>query len=213
MEEQRVETTIYSLSEAPPTAPTERRDGERHLTLYRVGSIMVDERRELCLIKNISAGGMRIRVYSSLPVGRQLSIELKSGHPVSGRVSWVNQDNVGVTFDERIDVIEILSASMEGPRPRMPRIEVTCRASVREGASVYRMQACDISQGGIKLATTTVLPRGADVVITLPDLTPQAGVLRWIEDGYCGITFNRLLPLPSLVGWLQEQGGGLKAAS
>ena len=65
MEAQPVETTLYSLSSVPPApaAEAERRDGERHMTLYRVGSIQVEDRRELCLIKNISAGGMMIRLY------------------------------------------------------------------------------------------------------------------------------------------------------
>ena len=81
MEEQPVETTLYSLSEAPPE-PRERRDGDRHLTLFRVGSITIGDRRELCLIKNISAGGMMIRAYCPIAEGTALSVELKSGQPV-----------------------------------------------------------------------------------------------------------------------------------
>ena len=132
MEEQPVETTLYSLSEAPP-CPAERRDGDRHLTVFRVGSITIGERRELCLIKNISAGGMMIRAYCPIPEGTALSVELKSGQPVTGKASWTRDQNVGVAFDEPVDVIEILSASAEGPRPRMPRIEVDCIATVRDG--------------------------------------------------------------------------------
>ena len=60
VEEQPVETTLYSLSDRTPD-PVERRDGERYLTLFRVGTVMIEDRRELCLIKNISAGGMMIR--------------------------------------------------------------------------------------------------------------------------------------------------------
>ena len=54
---------------------------------------------------------------------------------------------------EQIDVIEILSASADGPRPRMPRVEVDCIATVRDGANVYRLPLCDISQGGVIEAT------------------------------------------------------------
>ena len=68
MQEQPVDTTLYSLSDVAP-APVERRDGERHLTLFRVGSIVVEDRRELCLIKNVSAGGMLIRAYSAMIPG------------------------------------------------------------------------------------------------------------------------------------------------
>lgn len=209
MIEQPVETTIYSLSEDPPAAP-ERREGERHLTLYRVGSVTIDDRRELCLIKNISAGGMMIRVYCAVSVGKRLSVELKTGQPIRGQVSWVRDQNVGVAFDQAIDVVEILSASMSGPRPRMPRVEVECHALIREGAATYRMRVCDISQGGVKLESATVLPVGADVVASFPGLAPQPGVMRWTDDGFCGVTFNRLLPLPVLVNWLQEQRGDLK---
>ena len=212
VDEQSVETTLYSLSDAPPAAPVDRRDGERHMTLYRVGSIIFDDRRELCLIKNISAGGMMIRAYCAMSTGAKLTIELKSGTPILGEVSWVRDTTVGVTFDQPIDVIEILSASMEGPRPRMPRIAVDCFATVREGAKTYRMRASNISQGGIKLESQTVLSCGSDVVVTLPGLAPNPGVVRWINDGFYGITFNRLLALPQLIGWLQDQRGGIRAA-
>jgi len=212
VQEQPVETTLYSLSDAAPS-PANRREGDRHLTLYRVGSIVIGDRRELCLIKNISAGGMMIRVYCEIARDTRVSVELKSGHPIEGAVSWVHDSSVGISFDAPVDVIDLLSASMEGQRPRMPRIEVDCFASVRDGANVLRMRARDISQGGLKLESTTSLTPGSDVVVALPGLAPQACVVRWNDDGFTGITFNRLLPLPELVGWLELQRSAMREAS
>ena len=204
---QPVETTIYSLSDAPPAPATDsdRREGQRHMTLYRVGSILVDDRRELCLIKNISAGGMMIRAYSAIAKGATVSIELKSGQPIRGTIGWVKGDQAGIKFDETIDVIDILTATMEGPRPRMPRIEVDSYATLRDGANTLRVRTCDVSQGGVKVETQTILPKGSDVIITLPGVEPQPGVVRWTDGPYTGITFNRLLPLGDLVTWLQVQ--------
>lgn len=199
-----VETTLYSLSDAPP-APGERRDGERQLTLFRVGSMMVGGRRELCLIKNLSAGGMMIRAYCPIEPGTRLSVELKCGETVDGTARWVDGDTVGVTFDRPVDVVDLLATSMEGPRPRMPRIAVNCVAWVREGAVVHRVQTLDVSQGGLKAATKRELKVGADVIVTLPGLAPIAGIVRWVDSGCCGLTFNKVVPLPSLVGWLNEQ--------
>ena len=207
MDIQPVETTLYSLSEAAP-APVgdgERRDGERHMTLYRVGSILVEDRRELCLIKNISAGGMMIRLYCPIADDTLVTVELKSGQPISGRISWTRDQNAGITFDRPVDVIDILSTAMAGPRPRMPRIETHCHATLREGSNVVRVLACDISQGGLKVRTDSQFPQGAEVVVTLPGLEPQRGITCWNEGGYAGITFNRLLPLGELVAWLQQQ--------
>jgi hypothetical protein len=204
VEEQPVETTLYSLSENLPRE-MERRDSERHLTLFRVGTITIDDRRELCLIKNISAGGMLIRAYCSLEPGTALSVELKRGEQVRGTVSWASEGSVGIAFDQRIDVVQLLASSMDGARPRMPRVEVRCIASVRQGANVYGMRARDVSQGGLKVESSRELAIGSEVVVTLPGLAPQLAVVRWQEAGCYGITFNRLLALSELVQWLQEQ--------
>ena len=212
MEEQPVETTLYSLSAAAPS-PANRREEERHLTLYRVGSIIIDGRRELCLIKNISAGGMMIRAYCDVALGTRVSVELKSGHSIEGAVSWIRDSSVGISFDDPIDVIDLLSASMEGPRPRMPRIEVDCFANVRDGSAVHRARVRDISQGGLKLESPTVIASGTDVIVSLPGLEPQPCVVRWSDAGFTGITFNRLLALPALVAWLEDQRTALRAAS
>ncbi len=204
---QPVETTLYSLSDEPPMPGSgdDRREGERHMTLYRVGSILVDDRRELCLIKNISAGGMMIRLYCTVAIGTSVIVELKSGQPIRGKVSWARDQNAGVEFEQPIDVIDVLSNSMEGPRPRMPRIETNCQATIREGANVFRVVACDISQGGIKIRTEADLPIGSDIVVSLPCLDAQAGIACWCSDGHAGIAFNRLMPLGDLVAWLHVQ--------
>jgi len=206
-----VETTLYSLADAPPSPP-DRRDGERHLTLFRVGSLTLGDRRELCLIKNISSGGMLIRAYCPIEPGTCLSIELKCGEQVSGVARWVEDDVVGVAFDQPVDVVDLLAASMEGPRPRMPRVEVDCIAWVREGAETHRVKARDISQGGLKVSTDRNFSIDSEVVVTLPGLLPQSGVVRWQESGSLGITFNKVIALPSLVAWLHEQRERLRAA-
>ena len=213
MDIQPVETTLYSLSHTPPSADSDRRDGQRHMTLYRVGSILVEDRRELCLIKNISAGGMMIRLYCSIAVGTPVSVELKSGQPIRGKIGWTRDQNAGIAFDGPIDVIDVLSASMHGPRPRMPRIETECFATLRDGANVFRVRVCDISQGGVKIACEAAPVQGAEMVLSLPGLEPQRGIACWNDSGFIGITFNRLIPLGDLVAWLHQQREELRTAS
>ena len=206
-----VNATAYSLSRKAP-APSDRREGERHLTLFRVGAMTVEGRRELCLIKNISEGGMMIRPYCHLAEGTDLTVELKTGFLVNCKVSWVREGSVGLEFAHPVDIVEILSSSNDGPRPRMPRIEVDCFATVRDGAEVHRMRVLDVSQGGVKLESARVLDNGADLIVSLPGLDPQPAAVRWSEDGYLGVTFNRLLPLAELVDWLRATRDQLRAA-
>lgn len=204
MEDQSVETTLYSLANSAPARP-ERRSSERYLSLLRVGAIVIGDRRELCLIRNISAGGIMIRAYSEVPVGTSISIELKQGNPVTGVVQWVENGLTGVAFDRPIDVVALLAPSAGGPTPRLPRIEVDATAWVREDANVTRARALNISQGGTCIESKAALTVGADIVVTLPGLTPAAGVVKWKREQLYGIGFNRTIPLSELVAWLQEQ--------
>ena len=204
MKQQAVETTVYSLAASPPKQP-DRREDDRYLSLLRVGAIAIDGKRELCLIRNVSAGGMMIRAYSPIPVGTRLAVELKQGDPVSGAVKWVEDGLTGVAFDEPIDVIMLLSTPGDGPRPRLPRIEVDCTAWVREDGNVIRTRIANVSQGGVCVLSDADLTVGADVVVTLPGLTPAAGLVKWNDGASYGIAFNRALVLSNLVAWLKDQ--------
>jgi hypothetical protein len=204
LDEEPVETTIYSLAPLPPAAP-ERRADERHMSLLRVGALLVGDRRELCLIRNVSVGGMLIRAYSAIEPGTRLSIELKQGEAVHGAVLWAKDDLVGVSFDEPIDILSLITTSSDAPRPRMPRLEVRCTAWVRDGAIVHRTRAVNISQGGVRVETAQVLTAGSQVTVTLPGMPPEQGVVRWSDEEGCGITFNRVLALSQLVAWVGEQ--------
>lgn len=204
LDEQPVETTLYSLASIPPSAP-ERRGSERHITLFRVGSLHVRDRRELCLIRNVSAGGMVIRAYSKIDRGTRVAIELKQGERVDGIALWTERELVGVGFDAPIDVVSLISTSDGSPRPRMPRLEVQCMALVRDGATVHRTRAVNISQGGLRVEGGEGLSAAAQVTVTLPGLPPEPGVVRWNDGQCCGITFNRVLALQPLVGWLGRQ--------
>ena len=207
MDDQPVETTLYSLADAPPGPPQQRRNDERFLSLLRVGTLVLDGHRELCLIRNISAGGMMIRAYSSIGPGTRVAVELKEGEPVSGEVIWAEDGLLGLNFDERIDIVSLIAPDEGAPRPRMPRIEIDRTASVREGANIRRARVANISQGGICIDSPGDFTVHANVIVSLAGLSPIPGVVRWRDANSYGIAFNRVLPLADLVGWLRGQLG------
>jgi hypothetical protein len=206
VEELPIETTVYSMSATPP-AKNIRRADKRHLTLFRVGTIVVGGSRELCLVKNISAGGALIRAYSRFEDGQKIEIELKEGQPIAGEVSWVRGSDAGIEFSKPVDVVDLLRSGGDGPRPRMPRVEIRCIAFVRDGAVTNRVTVHNISQGGLNVESPKPLNAGADVTVTLPGLPPQGAVVRWADGDRYGITFNTVLPLAGLVDWLHARQG------
>ncbi len=199
-----VETTLYSLSTVAPAQP-DRRHGDRYVSLLRVGALIIDGRRELCLIRNISAGGMMIRPYSTIAAGTRVAVELKHGESVSGTAQWSDKGLLGITFDAAIDVLELLSPTGTEARPRMPRIELSCSTRLRHDGNVGVGQVVNISQGGICVTTRALLPVDADVIVSLPGLPAAAGVVKWTDGDQYGIGFNRGFAVEELMGFLREQ--------
>jgi hypothetical protein len=199
-----VETTHYSLSTSAP-ALSERRHNERHLSLLRVGALVIGGRRELCLIRNISGGGMMIRPYSTVPQGARVSVELKHGEAVTGVAQWSADGLVGIAFDHPIDILTLLTPSGDGPRPRMPRIDLSCSALLRRDGEVLRVQVVNISQGGICVSSGTRIDENDDIVVTLRGLHSAAGVVKWKDGDQYGIGFNRVYPVHELMTFLKEQ--------
>ena len=197
--------TVFSLSSEAPLPP-ERRRQPRHLSILRVGALIGANGRELCLIRNISAGGLMAHVYSHHEEGDAVSVELKSNHEIPGKVLWVEDSNVGISFDEPIDVVEMLAnhGSLDnGWRPRPPRVEVDRLGTLRCGSRIHAINTRDISQGGVKVEIDQPVEPGADVVLMLDKLRPVQGVVRWCRDGHAGIAFNQVSPFHELMTWLR----------
>ena len=206
--EDRTVETGFSFSNAVPLPP-ERRGDERLIKILRVGTLIVDGRRELCLIRNISAGGVMAHVYSKLVPGQSVTIELKATQPVAGHVVWTREANAGIQFDAPVDVAELLANPQvldNGWRPRTPRVEIDRMATLRAGARTYWVHARDISQSGVKVETDHPPATDCEVVLAIDGLRPLAGTVRWSSDTACGIAFNQLIPFGELIDWLKSAG-------
>lgn len=178
---------------------------KRLVSLYRVGALTVKGHRELCVVRNVSEGGLMMTTFSKIAPGTPLKVEFKQGEAVEGMIVWTNDNAAGMKFDKSVDVAKILANPSSNFRPRLPRIDIECDMTVREGAVAHDVRALDISQGGVCVETDRGLTLGADVVVRIEGLAPEAGVVRW-RDGNCyGIAFNRLLSVPALANWLKDR--------
>ena len=199
-----LEETTFSFSKEAPQP--DRRRQPRHLTILRVGSLLIDGERELCLIRNISAGGLTAHVYSTRKPGQRVAVELRGEQPVNGSVAWAEGSNIGITFDEPIDVEEMLAvqtSTLQGWQARLPRVEVDRLATLRVGARTFAVSTRDISQGGVKLEADAVFEAGQEVVFTPERFRPLKGVVRWYHEGLCGVSFNEVIPFHELMRWLR----------
>ena len=196
------ESTTVSLSTAVPR-PAERRADERLSAMLRVGKLTdASGNEQLIKVKNLSAGGVMAICTKAPQVGDQVSIELSSQR-IPSSVVWIREDSVGLKFDQNVDLGELLAGRKprHGFRPRPPRLDIPCKASVRVGKTYYTVDVHDISLGGIKVEPIEEYCVGKKVVVVVESLRPVKGEVRWYSDRRAGIVFERPLEFEELAEW------------
>ncbi len=200
------ESTLFSLSTAIPR-PTEKRTETRLLTLLPLAKLVTENAQILCRIKNISTGGLMAEAIGEHPVGTRIYIEIGSNQRIPGEVAWTRNTNIGVKFDQNVDLRELLAnrRPRNGYRPRPPRLEVTCDATVRVGGYFHQTKIHDISLGGMRVEINDWQCTGKKVVATIESLRPIAGRVRWYKNGHAGIVFDRPLGFDELAEWMGKR--------
>jgi hypothetical protein len=145
-------------------------------------------------------------VTKAPPIGDQVSIELSSQR-IPSSVVWIREDSVGLKFDQNVDLGELLAGRKprHGFRPRPPRLDIPCKASVRVGKTYYTVDVHDISLGGIKVEPIEEYCVGKNVVVVVESLRPVKGEVRWYSDRRAGIVFERPLEFEELAEWVGKR--------
>jgi len=200
------ESTTVSLSTAVPR-PAERRTDERLSAMLRVGKLTeANGSEQLIKVKNLSAGGVMAIVSRAPTVGEAIHVELSSQR-IPGTVVWTRDGMAGFKFDQNVDLGELLAGRKprHGFRPRPPRLEIPCKASVRVGKTYYTVDVHDISLGGIKVVPIEEYCVGKKVLVVVESLRPIKGEVRWYSDRRAGIVFDQPLNFDELSEWVGKR--------
>ncbi len=204
-EQAAFESTTFSLTMDVPR-PAEQRADDRLIPLLKVAKIISEGSERLMRIRNISAGGVMGEVSECPGVGEAVSVELSS-QKIPSTVIWIREGLAGIKFDQSVDLGELLAGRKprHGFRPRPPRLNVECKASVRVGKVYYTVDVHDISLGGMKVEPIEEYCVGREVTVVVESLKPIKGQVRWYSDRRAGIVFHKPLDFEVLAEWVGKR--------
>ncbi len=199
------ESTTFSLSTAVPR-PVERREESRVMPMLRVAKVRADSGEQLVRVRNMSAGGLMAECGRPLEVGETVEVEFSS-QKIPSSVVWIRDGLAGLKFDQTVDLGELLAGRKprHGFRPRPPRLEVTCKASLKIGKVYYTVDVHDISLAGMKVEPIEEYCVGKPVVVVVESLRPIRGQVRWFADRRAGIVFDRPIAFEELAEWMGKR--------
>ena len=187
--------------------PEERRNDDRLMPMLRVAKLIQDGGREqLIRLRNVSAGGLMAELGHPIEVGTPVAIELSS-QQIPATVVWTREGTAGFKFDQNIDLGEMLAGRKprHGFRPRPPRLEVECKATLKLGKTYYTVDVHDISLGGVKVEPIEEYCLGKEVVVVVESLRPIRGEVRWFSDRRAGVVFDKPLKFEELAEWVGKR--------
>lgn len=198
-------STTFSLTTAVPR-PVERRAEERLIPLLKIAKLITSSGEWLMRVRNITAGGLMAEVAECPAVGETVAVELSS-QKIPSSVIWIRDGLVGIRFDQSVDLGELLAGRKprHGFRPRPPRLDVDCKASVRLGQTYYTVDVHDISLGGMKVEPVEEYCVGRKVTVVVESLKPIKGEVRWYSDRMAGIVFDSPLDFEELAEWVGKR--------
>ena len=189
----------------------DRRRSQRHITVLQVAKLVTEHCEELCIIRDVSGGGLKAEFYCPLHVGESVRIHFKSGYEISGHVAWVEDTQAGIEFEERVEAEVLLvrrDHDLEGYPLRSPRIKVDMPGTMRIHGEQVSIQVCDISQNGCRIHCDLMLKPGTGCEISLPGLGYRMASVRWFRDNQAGIMLHDRLSYQDFALWRHRLGIG-----
>jgi len=192
------------------TATTgDQRSGRRYTLLLRAGKLMLEAGEFLCLVRDVSDRGLKVRLFHPLAIDPTCELELGNGERLAIERAWQQGEQAGFRFIQApIDIHTLIDES--GPFPKRhlrlrldPPLPLLVTADGLSEAGVL----CDISQHGGAVAIERRLPIHAQVRINAPQLPELHARVRWRRGGMHGLVFQqgfRLDELAELAWRLQE---------
>ena len=170
------------------------------------GVIYHSGRRQNCEIRKISALGATVSGELSPALGDKASIELANGQRAAGRIAWTDRGELGVRFDENVDVIALLNrklVSQTRERRTMPRIEVRSAVHLKCGEHFSLATLRNISARGLQVEGDDPPAIGTYVSAFVEGLIIPPGEIVWKRGRLAGIEVFEELSWTSIIPWVR----------
>jgi hypothetical protein len=165
--------------------------------MLRSAKLIADGTEFLCIIRDVSETGVKLRLFHPAPHAAILMIETASGHHYPMQLVWEAKGEAGFRFLRPIDVDAFVSES--GPYPKRPlRLRVHHPACVRWGKESHEATILDISRQGARISIPIKLALGQKFCLDARELPLFEATVCWRREPEYGLVFTQVMGLEEL---------------
>lgn len=177
----------------------DQRSSSRLTLLLRTAKLIGADREYLCILRDVSARGMKARVFHPVPPGSRWTLELGNGDRYPLEAVWHEGDLAGFRLaDGPVEIERLVEEASHYPR-RQLRLTVNLPVFLSAGAQAPRSAVlANISLQGARLETVPRLALGQRVALGAPGLPALGGTVCWRRGAAHGLVFARGFRLDEL---------------
>lgn len=176
------------------------REAPRFSLIIRSAKLVCESGEYLCVVRDISATGARLRLFHEPPPERHCFLELSNGdRHVMERV-WVADGHAGFRIAQPLDVNAFLVEPSPFPkrpiRLRIQRSAVLTVAGVRHAATLV-----DLSQKGARIIADCHLAVSQQITLDIPGIGAIPAKVRWRGTAGYGLVLEQTFRLDDLASF------------
>ena len=179
-------------------ASDDGRMAPRVTLLLRTAKLKARDREFLCIIRDVSATGIRLRLFHPLPEGATLVLETGNGDRYPLEPVWSYGENAGFRFLERINLGRLL----KGPYEKFPKRQIRLRQALNGTIALANgpvdVTFENISQQGACVKCDRHLAIDQMIVLKAGGLPPVQAKVRWRRRPHYGLIFEQTFQIEEL---------------
>ncbi|MGH6786749.1 MAG: PilZ domain-containing protein [Novosphingobium sp.] len=177
---------------------SEARRAERLTLLLRAAKLICPAGEQLCILRDVSASGIKLRLFAPLPPSESFELELGCGASFPIEPVWEEDSHAGFRFAEgEIDLEPLLNEN--GPFPkRSIRLRASLPIEITAGGITRDAELCDISLEGARFDSEWRYAMAEQLRIAVPGFPELTGRVRWRYGHGHGVVLARRFALDEL---------------
>lgn len=168
---------------------SEQRAAPRFTSLIRAAKLVGSQGEFVCVVRDVSTGGVRLRCFHTVPEDRIMELQLQNGE--SFVIERVRQDGLEASFRflRPVAIERLVQEAWDHPR-RPLRLNIVLPLTLRTTSGSVAAVTQNVSQQGCRVECAIPLAMAQSVIIESPHLPGIRAKVRWRVANGCGLVFD-----------------------
>lgn len=173
------------------------RESQRFSLLIRTAKLVCATGEYLCVVRDISASGVRLRLFHDLPGSDDLALQLANGYTYPLECVWHRDDHAGFRFTDGINVHEFMEEPSKWPR-RPIRLHFKVPGLVIADDLATDTIVHNISRYGARIETDRYLALQQKMILDIPGAARINASICWRSGRLYGLVFRQTFTFEEL---------------